>query len=75
MNKRIMKAGNGKHFEQAYNAPAVVDTESMLIVGKTVTNAPNDKEQLLPTLTSIPVQCEWDLVALNYNIKHLFNLK
>lgn len=51
---RIMKTGNGKHFEQACNAQAVVDTESMLIVGKTVTNAPNDKEQLLPTLKSIP---------------------
>lgn len=51
---RIMKAGNGKHFEQAYNAQAAVDTESMLIIGEHVTNAPNDKEQLIPTRASIP---------------------
>ena len=32
---RIMKAGSGDHFEQAYNAQAVVDTEgSMLILGQ-----------------------------------------
>jgi len=51
---RIMKAGNGKHFVQAYNAQVVVDTASMLILGKHVTNAPTDKEQLIPTVESIP---------------------
>lgn len=41
---RIMKAGNGKHYEQAYNAQAAVDTEgSMLIVGQYVTTHANDK--------------------------------
>lgn len=53
---RIMKAGNGSHFEQAYNAQAAVDTESRLIVGQRVTNAPNDKEQLVPTIRSVPVE-------------------
>lgn len=53
---RIMKAGNGSHFEQAYNAQAAVDTDSRLIVGQRVTNAPNDKEQLLPTIRSVPVE-------------------
>ena len=44
-----MKAGNGRHFEQAYNAQAVVDTEgSMLILGHYVTNHANDKKELLP---------------------------
>ena len=28
---RILKAGNGNHFEQAYNAQAVVEVESLLI--------------------------------------------
>ena len=56
---RIMKAGNGKHFEQAYNAQAVVDTESMLVLGKHVTQAPNDKEQLVPTVESIPEEVDY----------------
>ncbi|MEA3210222.1 MAG: hypothetical protein QOE70_3279 [Chthoniobacter sp.] len=33
---RIMKAGSGDHFEQAYNAQAAVDTESLLIAGTRV---------------------------------------
>jgi hypothetical protein len=49
---RIMKAGNGQHFEQAYNAQAAVD-EQMLIVGERVSAAPNDKEQLVPTVAAI----------------------
>jgi transposase len=43
---RIMKAGNGKHFEQSYNGQAAVDTETMLIVGEYVTNHGNDKMEL-----------------------------
>jgi len=51
---RIMKAGNGQHFEQSYNAQAAVDTEgSMLILGKRVTNHPNDKEELVPTVATV----------------------
>jgi transposase len=55
---RIMKAGNGSHFQQAYNAQAAVD-ERMLIVGERVSVAPNDKEQLVPTVAAIsPVVAE-----------------
>jgi transposase len=51
---RIMKAGNGKHFKQAYNAQAAVDTEgSYLIVGKDVTNHPNDKQELVPMVKKV----------------------
>jgi transposase len=50
---RIMKAGNGGHFEQCYNAQAAVEVESRLIVGQRVDNAPNDKEQLIPTLGAV----------------------
>jgi hypothetical protein len=53
---RIMKAGNGDHFEQAYNAQAAVDTETYLIVGQLVTDSPNDKQQLNPVLESIPAE-------------------
>lgn len=51
---RIMKAGSGDHFAQAYNAQAAVDTESLLIAGARVSDAPNDKEQLVPTLAAVP---------------------
>ena len=51
---RIMKAGNSKHFEQAYNAQAAVDTEgSMLVTGCYVTNHANDKLELTPTVESV----------------------
>ena len=49
-----MKAGNGNHFEQSYNAQAVVEVESRLIVGQRVSQAANDKQELVPTLAAIP---------------------
>lgn len=48
---RIMKAGGS--FEQAFNAQAPVEVDTMLVVGQHVTDAPNDKEQLAPGLDSI----------------------
>jgi len=48
----IMKAGNGQHFEQAYNAQAAVD-QAMLIVGERVSVAANDKQELVPTAAAI----------------------
>lgn len=51
---RIMKAGNGEHFEQAYNAQAAVDTEgSQLVLGARVTDKCNDKEELKATIKSV----------------------
>ena len=47
---RIMKAGNGQHFEQSYNAQAAVEVESMIIVGNTLSDQTNDKQELLPVL-------------------------
>ena len=41
-------AGGG--FEQCYNAQALVDTETMLVVIAQVTPATNDKQQLAPML-------------------------
>ena len=49
---RIMKAGSGQHFEQACNAQAAVD-EAMLIVGQRVSDAPNDKQELVATVAAI----------------------
>jgi hypothetical protein len=42
---RIMKTADG--FEQAYNAQAVVDADSQVIVAERVTNAGNDKQQVV----------------------------
>jgi transposase len=53
---RIMKAGNGQHFEQSYNAQAAVEVDSRLIVGERVSQSPNDKEELVPSLEAIPAE-------------------
>lgn len=51
---RIMKNGNNKGFEQAYNVQAAVEHESRLIVGNTLSNHPNDKQEGVPTVQAIP---------------------
>ena len=61
---RIMKAGNGNHFEQSYNAQAAVEVESRLIVGERVSQTPNDKQELVPTLASVPAEAGGLAVAL-----------
>jgi transposase len=48
---RIMKAGGG--FAQCYNAQAAVEVESRLIVSAYVTDAANDKEQLVPIVKAV----------------------
>jgi transposase len=49
---RIMPTSGGG-FEQAYNAQAGVDTASKLIVSAHVTQQPNDKQELAPTLKNL----------------------
>jgi len=49
---RIMKVAGGG-FEQCYNAQAVVDAESMLVMVPQVTNAANDKEQVAPMVEKV----------------------
>jgi transposase len=61
---RIMKAAGGRHFEQSYNAQAAVEVESRLIVGQRVSQAPNDKQELVPTLAAIPAEAGAVAVAL-----------
>ena len=51
---RIMKGADG--FVQAYNAQAAVEPDLQLIVGQTVTQAANDKEQLTPMMEVIEQQ-------------------
>ncbi|MGH8832762.1 MAG: IS1182 family transposase [Polaromonas sp.] len=49
---RIMPTAGGG-FEQAYNAQAAVDAPTMLVVATTVSQAPNDKEQVKPMLQAL----------------------
>ena len=51
---RIMKGADG--FVQGYNAQAAVEPDLQLIVGQTVTQATNDKEQLMPMVEVIEQQ-------------------
>jgi hypothetical protein len=37
-------------FQQCYNAKVAMEVQSQLIVGGYVTDAPNDKQQLIPAL-------------------------
>lgn len=48
---RIMPTSNG--FEQSYNAQASTDLESYLIVENHVTQQPNDKQEVEPTLQGL----------------------
>ena len=43
----------GGGFEQAYNAQAAVDTDSLLVVVAALTQAPNDKQQVVPMLARL----------------------
>ena len=49
---RIMPVSGGG-FEQSYNAQAAVDTQTMLVVAVHVTQASNDKRQIVPTLDAM----------------------
>ena len=49
---RIMKVAGGG-FEQCYNAQAMVDTETMLVVVPAVTQAANDKQQVEPMIDKL----------------------
>ena len=51
-DSRIMKVPGGG-FEQCYNAQAVVDTESLLILAADVTQAGNDKQQVEPMVAKL----------------------
>ena len=43
----------GGGFEQSYNAQAAVDTNTMLVIAPTITQAANDKQQLAPMLDAL----------------------
>ena len=49
---RIMPFSGGS-FEQSYNAQAGVDTETMMVITRHVSQASNDKREVVPTLEQI----------------------
>ena len=50
---RIMKDGATGSFEQSYNAQIAVDGTAQVIVAATLTQAANDKQQLVPVLAEV----------------------
>jgi transposase len=51
---RIMKNSTNKGFGQNYNAQLAVEQHSLLIVGYSLSNHPNDQAEIGPTLAAIP---------------------
>jgi transposase len=51
-DSRIMPVPGGG-FDQAYNAQAAVDTDSLLVVAPALTQASNDKQQIVPMLEQL----------------------
>jgi hypothetical protein len=49
-----MKHSSTEGFEQDYNAQIAVDQASLLIVGQSLSNHPNDQQEVEPTLDAIP---------------------
>lgn len=54
-SSQIMKNSNNQGFDQQYNAQGAVEQEAILIVGYGVSNHPNDKQEAVPTLETIPM--------------------
>jgi transposase len=55
-DSRIMKNSTNQGFEQHYNVQVAVTQESLLIVGESLSNHPNDQAEAEPTLDSIPTE-------------------
>jgi len=53
-DSRIMKNPTDQGFDQDYNAQVAVDQHSLLIVGTSLSNHPNDTHEAEPTLAAIP---------------------
>lgn len=58
---RIMPVSGGKDFVQGYNCQAAVDKEAQIIVAAHVTQATNDKQQVLPLISGIVTNTDNDL--------------
>jgi len=52
-DSRIMKNSTNAGFDQHYNAQVAVDQVSLLIVATTLSNHPNDQQELEPTVAAV----------------------
>ena len=52
-DSHIMPAPGGKHFEQAYNAQAAVDSAHQVIVAAEITDEPTDRKQARPMIEQV----------------------
>lgn len=65
-DSRIMKNSTNTGFDQHYNVQLAADQESLLIVAHALSNHPNDKQEVLPTLEALaPELGQPDAVALD----------
>lgn len=55
-DSRIMKNSTNAGFDQHYNVQVAADQESMLIMAHALSNHPNDKQEVLPTLQAMPTE-------------------
>ena len=55
-DSRIMKNSTNQGFDQDYNVQVAVDQDSLLIVGESLSNHPNDQSEAVPTVDSILAQ-------------------
>ena len=55
-DSRIMKNSTDEGFDQHYNVQAAVTQESMLIVATSLSNHPNDKQEVKPTVNALSPQ-------------------
>jgi transposase len=62
-DSRIMKNSTDAGFNQHYNAQAVVDQASLLIVATALSNHPNDKREAEPALAALPTELGTPMAA------------
>ena len=55
-DSRIMKNSTDEGFDQYYNVQAAVDQESLLIVAYSLSNHPNDQQEVEPTLAALALE-------------------
>jgi transposase len=55
-DSRIMKNCTNEGFDQHYNVQAAVDQDSLLIVASSLSNHPNDQQEVAPTLDALSPQ-------------------
>jgi transposase len=75
-DSRIMKNSTDEGFDQHYNAQAAVDQASLLIVATSLSNHPNDQQEVEPTVDAISPQLgKPDAAALDHGYWSPGNVK